>query len=48
MADEESEIQQPAVDMSGVEAKLDALDQTIRQLLSEVTQLRSAVDNALD
>ena len=45
---EDSEFGKKEGDMSGVESKLEALDNTLRQLLSEVTQLRSTVDNALD
>jgi len=43
MEEEEKEI-----DLSGLESKLDSIDQSMRQLLAEVSQLRSTVDNALD
>ncbi len=40
--------EEPNVDLSQVETKLDSLDQTMRQLLAEVSQLRTTIDNALD
>jgi len=35
-------------DISPLEAKLDSIDQIMRQLLAEVSQLRSTIDQALD
>jgi len=35
------------IDLSSIESKLDSLDQVMRQLLAEVSQLRTTVDNAL-
>ena len=45
---EENNLENKEMDLSGVESRLDSLDQTLRMLVSEVVQIRSQIDNALD
>lgn len=40
--------EQSEIDLGNIESKLESLDQTMRQLLAEVSQLRTTIDNALD
>ena len=48
MAEENTENEMPRIGLDGIESKVDGIDMTVRQLLAEVVQMRSIIENALE